>query len=341
MRKFSILILVAVLTTLVSFNSTSSLISSATAQYKAKDYVKQNNGVQERLEAEMITKLKLKKRKKVQFIAANEKFKNEMKTAIRNNKGNKAAMAKAMKEMKDRKDLEMKRILSKKQYANYINIKNERQIAREKMSKGKRGGMRGKMNKEGMQDRKQDLFEKLNLTQDQTTKVEEIRNRYKAQKMALKNSISDKESAKNRIDILKMKKDAELKSVLTAQQFTMFQQLKDDKEKNSTRGNGTRGNMGKGRPIGQNNISADVVNRLNLTNAQRPQFNTMLAKYQSKLRDVMKATAGDKMKTRTEIQNVLTERDLNIKSILDAKQYALFKSLMNTNLKPNDRRPRG
>ena len=153
------------------------------------------------------SELNLTEKQTEQFKAVKEKYKPELK-AIRQNDGlSNEDKKKQVEEIKTKMDSEVKIFLSDDQYAKIAELRKERKEGR------------GKLKKE------------LNLTDDQAEKMDEIRKKYKPQIHAVKedSSLSEKDK-KTKIKALKKTKNAEIKEVLSDDQFKKLKEFHKEKK---------------------------------------------------------------------------------------------------------------
>lgn len=110
----------------------------------------------------------------------------------------------------------------------------------ERSAEGRREGRRGG-SPEDRQKRQDELYAQLNLSEVQKTKVTEINDSYRTKMQNLRrNSDGDREAM--RASMMKMRdaQNAELKNIMTAEQFEKFTAIQ--KAQRGKRGGGRRGN---------------------------------------------------------------------------------------------------
>jgi len=163
----------------------------------------QRGGGGEHLKAE----LNLTDKQTEQFQAVKEKYKPELK-AIRKNDGlSKEEKKKQVEVIKTKMDSEMKVFLSDDQYTKLAELRKERKEGREKLKK------------------------ELNLTDDQAEKMHEIRKKYKPEIHAVRDdaSLSEKDK-KAKMKELKKAKNAEIKKILSDDQFKKLKEFHKEKK---------------------------------------------------------------------------------------------------------------
>lgn len=110
----------------------------------------------------------------------------------------------------------------------------------ERRGEGRRGqGRRG--NPEERQKRQDELYAQLNLSEVQKTKVTEINENYRVKMQEMrKNSNGDREGMRESMMKMREEQNAELKNIMTAEQFEKFTAIQ--KAQREKRGRGRRGN---------------------------------------------------------------------------------------------------
>lgn len=161
---------------------------------------------------------------------------------------------------------------------------------------------------QGKQGMHHDRFKDLNLTKEQQDQLAKINNDFRTAVTDLKkkeSSITMKDY-KTQMETLRTKRKSETDNVLTAEQKSQLQKMRQDK-------GGRPGMKGKGMRGGMN---AD----LGLSKEQSAQVEALRASSQKKIKDIRESQNLSESQKKEQIMTVWKQQHENMKSILTAEQ---------------------
>ena len=158
---------------------------------------------------EMVKELNLTPEQEASMKAVKQKYKTQLK-ALKESTASKESKKAERKEIKDKIDTEIKSILSESQYANYITLKKE--------------------HKEERKAKYEENKQRLNLTAEQEVSMKSIKQKYKPQLIAVKESTSTKANKKSQRKEIHANMDTEVKSVLNDVQYSEYLKIKEEKK---------------------------------------------------------------------------------------------------------------
>jgi Spy/CpxP family protein refolding chaperone len=181
-----------------------------------------NNDKKEHHKQKIAEKLELNDEQKARAESVHSSFRDEMKKLKAENGLSDEEKKKQKMELRKKHNQEFESILNDKQKEQWKELKKERKDHAKNKSY-KKHGRHGKHNKH-------DKFKQLNLTEEQSAKMKEVRSSMREQALKIRNDSSLDESAKRaKMKELKEKHFKNLKDVLTPEQM---EKLKKDNKQN-------------------------------------------------------------------------------------------------------------
>lgn len=160
----------------------------------------------------------------------NQDFRKKMEDLKKQDNLTVAEMKKRRQALQDQHKSQIEAILTPAQKDQLAKMKTERKdVNREEKGKFRKGD-------QAFENRGANLQKELNLTEDQQEKVAEIRSSYKTKMQTLRNDSSiPQDQKRNKMQELMKQQQAELKSVLTKEQFEKMQSLRQEKRARNTK----------------------------------------------------------------------------------------------------------
>jgi len=288
--------------------------------------------------------LQLTSRQKTQMTEIRNWFKGEKLSIIKGAQGKKEMVKSAIAKLALARNAKVKEILNPKQFETYMGFQQKRD-AHKNEAKGNKEQM-----KEKIEARKNEMYQRLNLSTKQIAAFEAINKKYKNEFYQVRFG-KDIENRKEKFIALQKRKDTELQSVLSKDQFQKYkdaaaerpnmggkgmQGQRPNKPNANTgtrpgKGNGQmRPNQGNGqvRPEAPSTIPATVLDQLELRSDQRTKINTIISQFQLKIREAAKQNVGNQAGNANALKDILMQRRNAIKDVLSARQFLKFQQLM-------------
>ena len=169
-----------------------------------------------------------------------------------------------------------------------------------------------KLNKEQKEQAKVKLeqyFEELNLSETRKKSYEDITKKYGEQLKFIKESGLSKQEQLKEIQRIQSDKDSELKELLSEEQYLVYQDFKAEQHKKLIEN--------------YSGEFAEYINRLNLTEDQKPQYIEISKRYGSQLMGLKNSTKSRFSKYK-EYKSIQSDKDKEMKSLLSSKQYKVY-----------------
>lgn len=163
--------------------------------------------------------------------------------------------------------------------------------------------------KEQAKEKLAQYFEKLNLSETQKTSYETIAKKYGEELKFVKEASLSKQEKIKEVQRIQSEKDSELKELLSEEQYLVYQDFKTDQRKSLVE-----------------NFSgefSEYINRLNLTEDQKPQYIEISKRYGSQLKDLKNSSKSRFSKYRA-YKSIQKGKNKEMKSLLSSKQYKVY-----------------
>lgn len=163
--------------------------------------------------------------------------------------------------------------------------------------------------KEQAKEKLAQYFEKLNLSETQKTSYETIAKKYGEQLKFVKEASRSKQEKIKEVQRIQSEKDSELKELLSEEQYLVYQDFKTDQRKSLIE-----------------NFSgefSEYINRLNLTEDQKPQYIEISKRYGNQLKDLKNSSKSRFSKYRA-YKSIQKGKNKEMKSLLSSKQYKVY-----------------
>jgi len=187
---------------------------------------------------------------------------------------------------------------------------------------------KGHHGRKGDGQRIEKLAKALDLNDTQVSKMTELHDAYQQQFKALRNNTNlEKEAKKAQMKSMKADLDAKTQAILTTEQATKFAEMKAERkgrrgEMGQKRGHGKKhGGKGKGQKVDK------MVEQLNLNATQTSDLKTLYADHKEQSKAIKSNEALDKTAKRAQFEKLREEKEVKVKSILNADQYARYVEL--------------
>lgn len=157
-------------------------------------------------------------------------------------------------------------------------------------------------------DHHQKIQKELGLSQEQSSQMEAIHTKYSTQIQAIRQDQSlTKEAIKAQVEPLIKAKDAEVKNILTPQQYTALNQIKSKHQKGGKH--------------------KEWMQALNLTEQQEQQMKSIKDKYRPQMMAIKQDSSLDQAAKKTKLKPLKKAQMLETKKILTKEQFKTYRNL--------------
>lgn len=152
-------------------------------------------------------------------------------------------------------------------------------------------------------------LEKLNLSESQKTSYEIITKKYSEQLKFVKESGLSKQKKIKEVQRVQFDKDTELKELLSKEQYVVYQDFKADQRNKLI--------------DSYSGEFAEYINRLNLTENQKPQYIEISKRYGSQL-STLKDSSKSRFSKYRAYKEIQKNKNREMKALLSSKQYKVY-----------------
>ncbi len=150
---------------------------------------------------------------------------------------------------------------------------------------------------------KEQYFEKLDLSEEQQPKFEEITKKYALQLKTLKNSDKSKSNKEQKFKLIIDSKNKEMKAFLSAKQYKVYEETQKERLK-----------------------KLEYLQKLDLSEEQKPKFKEITKKYAFQMR-TLKTSGKSKFAKYKEYKSIKGSKNKEMKALLSAEQFKIYKEI--------------